>query len=317
MDNSSSSHSSDTSTRLRGRALVLGGGGSAGNAWLIGIIAGLLDGGLDVTDADLVIGTSAGATAAAQLAGARPDRLLADILDAGSQQPPVRPADGRPLTGSRPDGGAAAAGPMVDHLQRTNDVIASSSGPEDMRRRLAASALALGTTPEASARWREIVGARFPNRDWPTEQRLLLTAVDARTAEPIEFDGSDGVDLVDAVAASTSGGAPYLIGDDRYIDGGYRRSSENADLALGSERVLVLSPLGGRTRAPLEWGLQLAVQVEELQVGGSRVETVLPDAASLDAFGPNMMIPTTRVPAARAGFAQGRALADSLTVFWG
>jgi hypothetical protein len=34
-----------------GRALVLGGGGSAGNAWLTGVIAGLLDAGLDVTEA--------------------------------------------------------------------------------------------------------------------------------------------------------------------------------------------------------------------------------------------------------------------------
>jgi NTE family protein len=47
--------------------LVLGGGGSAGNAWLIGVIAGLFDAGLDVTEADLIIGTSAGSTAAAQI----------------------------------------------------------------------------------------------------------------------------------------------------------------------------------------------------------------------------------------------------------
>ena len=42
------------------RALVLGGGGSVGNAWEIGVIAGLFDAGLDVTEADLIIGTSAG-----------------------------------------------------------------------------------------------------------------------------------------------------------------------------------------------------------------------------------------------------------------
>jgi NTE family protein len=42
------------------RALVLGGGGAAGNAWEIGVLAGLLDAGLDVTDADLIVGTGAG-----------------------------------------------------------------------------------------------------------------------------------------------------------------------------------------------------------------------------------------------------------------
>ena len=53
----------DVTRRVRAvgeRALVLGGGGSAGNAWLIGVIAGLFDAGLDVTEADLIIGTSAG-----------------------------------------------------------------------------------------------------------------------------------------------------------------------------------------------------------------------------------------------------------------
>ena len=56
---------SDATGRVRGageRALVLGGAGSAGNAWVIGVIAGLFDAGLDVTDADLVIGTSSGST---------------------------------------------------------------------------------------------------------------------------------------------------------------------------------------------------------------------------------------------------------------
>jgi NTE family protein len=62
------------------RALVLSGGGSTGNAWLIGVVAGLFDAGLDVTTADLIIGTSAGSTAAAQIAGAtRPSCLPASL----------------------------------------------------------------------------------------------------------------------------------------------------------------------------------------------------------------------------------------------
>src|SRR5450755_1663271 len=70
----------------RERALVLGGGGSAGNAWEIGVIAGLFDAGLDVTKADLIIGTSAGSTAAAQISSAtQPAELLAGILAAAPQ----------------------------------------------------------------------------------------------------------------------------------------------------------------------------------------------------------------------------------------
>jgi len=132
------------------------------------------------------------------------------------------------------------------------------------------------------------------------------------------FDRHSEVNLVDAVAASTSNGfgvPPYSIGERRYIDGGYRRH-ENADLAAGYARVLVLSPFGGRSRHPLEWGMQLAAQVDELRASGSSVETVFPDDASLKAFGTNMMDLSARPPAARAGYSQGRALAGHLTKFW-
>ena len=293
-------------------ALVLGGGGSAGNAWLIGVIAGLGEAGVDVTSADLVIGTSAGATTAVQLGGASPTQLLSDILVAA---PVLRPGPGGSAAVG-PDGGRTRPGPVVDHLDRTNRIIAAAADAADMRRRMGAAALAIQAASDGSgqARWRAIVGARLPSQRWP-ERAMLITAVDAQTGEPVTFDRHSGVRLVDAVAASTSSGAAYSIGDNRYIDGGYRRN-ENADLAAGYGRVLVLSPLGGRTRHPLAWGMQLDAQVDELRASGSRVETILPDDASLDAFGTNLMDPSTRAPAARAGREQGTALAEQLAGFW-
>ena len=166
-------------------------------------------------------------------------------------------------------------------------------------------------------RWRASVAARLPSQRWP-ERTVLIVAVDAHNGEPVVFGRHSGVDLVDAVAASTANGfgvPPYSIGDNRYIDGGYRRN-ENADLAAGYERVLVLSPLGGRSRAPLVWGIHLAAQVDELRARGSRVETIFPDCNSRNAFGVNLMDLSTRPPAARAGYSQGRALAEQLTEFW-
>jgi NTE family protein len=292
------------------RALVLGGGGSAGNAWLIGVLAGLLDAGLDVTDADLIIGTSAGSTAAAQIAATSATELLAGILSAAPRQR-TGPA------GS--DRGRAPLGPSADHMERTSGIIAAAENPADMRRRMGAAALAMDTASDGSAltQWRATVAARLPSEHWP-ERTVLVTAVDAHTGEPVVFDRNSGVDLVDAVAASTANGfgvPPWRIGDRRYIDGGYRRN-ENADLAAGYGRVLVLSPLGARTRHPLEWGMQLAAQVDELRAGGSRVETILPDGDSRRAFGTNLMDQSTRQPAARAGYEQGRALAGRLTEFW-
>lgn len=142
-----------------------------------------------------------------------------------------------------------------------------------------------------------------------------MTAVDAGTGEDALLDRDSGVDLIDAVAASTSGGPAYRIGERKYIDGGYRRN-ENADLAAGYERVLVLSPLGGRTLHPLEWRMQLSAQVEDLEASGSTVEAILPDRNSLEAFGDNMMNLSTRPAAAQSGHDQGTALAEQLAEFW-
>ena len=292
------------------RALVLHGGGSAGNAWEIGVIAGLFDAGLDVTEADLIIGTSAGSTAAAQITSATPAELLAAILTAAP----------RPLTAPGGSGGGRGPiGPAADHMDRTSRIIAAAEDAADMRRRMGAAALEMDAASDGSAqtRWRATVAARLPSQRWP-QRSMLITAVDAHTGEPVVFDRHSGVDLADAVAASTANGfgvPPYRIGDNRYIDGGYRRN-ENADLAAGYGRVLVLSPFGGRSRHPLEWGMQLAAQVAELRAGGGKVETIFPDGNSLSAFGVNMMDPSARPPAAQAGYDQGRALAGPLTGFW-
>ncbi len=293
------------------RALVLGGGGAAGNAWEIGLIAGLSDAGVDVTRADLIVGTSAGATAAAQLtSGTSPADLYAAIL-AEAPQPPVG------TTGQAPQPAARAS--ATNFLEWSGALIGSADDAADMRRRVGAATLELHAPHESGrSRWREIVAARLPSDRWP-QQRVLITAVDAQTGEPVVFDRHSGVDLVDAVAASTTLGygpfPPYLIGEHRYLDGGFRRN-ENADLAAGHSVVLVLSPFSGRSRMPREWGMDLATQVDELRAGGSTVETVFPDGGAGDVFNAKAVDPSTRSQAARAGYDQGRALAQRLAEIW-
>jgi len=282
---------------------VLGGGGSAGNAWLIGVVAGLADAGIDLAEADLIVGTSAGSTAAAQIAGSPPAALFAAAVSA----PP-------PTTAPRGHRRPGPAGPGTRHLDRMREIIAASAGPAEWRRRMGVALGAEATAP-TSAQWRATVSARFATALWP-RQRVLITAVDAGTGEPVVFDRDSGVDLVDAVAASCAGGFAYEIGDTRYIDGGFRSNADNADLAAGYERVLVLSPLGGRSFTPVEWGTHLATQIAALRAGGSRVETVFPDAESRAAFGDNLMNPQVRPPSARAGYAQGAGAAGLLEEFW-
>jgi NTE family protein len=297
-------------------ALVLGGGGAAGQAWQIGIIAGLAEAGLDMTEAaDLVVGTSAGATAAAQVrSGISSAELLASVLSPPAQR--VGPNRERP-----------PSLPMATVFERMRAIGAAATSAADLQRAMGAFGLESDSILEPGAgQRRAVVAARLPRREWP-ERPMIVVAVDAHTGELAAFDRDSGVELVDAVTASTAlpGLVPTVsINGARYIDGGVR-SADNADLASGYANVVVLSPLGGRSqtppeagqfeglRRPPEWGTDLASQVDGLRKQGSRVEVITPDADSRAAMGTNQMDPATRIPAARAGFAQGKQEATRVT----
>jgi NTE family protein len=305
----------------RNVALVLGGGGAAGNAWEIGVIAGLADAGIDMTKAaDLVVGTSAGATAAAQVRSGIPAaELLAAVLS-----PPIRPAG--------PNRERLPSLPMATVFERMRAIGVAATSAADLQRAMGAFGLESDSIlgPAAGQR-RAVVAARLPRPDWP-DRPMIVTAIDAHTGELAAFHRDSGVDLVDAVTASCAlpGLVPtHSINGTRYIDGGVR-STDNADLASGYANVVVLSPLGGRSQTPTErsadpagqfeglrrrpeWGTDLASQVEALRKQGSHVEVITPDADSRVAMGTNQMDPATRIPAARAGFAQGKQEAIRVT----
>ncbi|GAA1405899.1 patatin [Glutamicibacter uratoxydans] len=286
------------------RALVLGGGGSTGNAWLIGVIAGLESAGLDVSQSELTVGTSAGATAAAQLAGSSAEELYeAAIQTPAGMQAPRKPAGG---------------GRTTEHLARIQRIIDFCSDIRQLHRAMSAAALELpgARDLEFSTRWRGIVEARFPGAQWPEHRKIMLAAVDATAGEPAVFGNNSAVALADAVAASCSSSLPYWIGGKAYIDGGYR-CNENADLASGYVRVLVLSPLGGRSLHPESWGTALTAQVRRLRSEGSQVQVLLPDEKAQPYMGAKAMDLSLRPAAAREGFRQGRQAAAGLAQFWG
>src|SRR5215213_4515595 len=107
-------------------ALVLAGGGAAGNAWELGLIAGLSDAQVDVTEADLIIGTSAGSTVAAQItSGTRSAELYAAIL-AEVPQPQAG--------GAGSDRGRAQNFSGPSYMQWSNKIIGFAEDASDMRR---------------------------------------------------------------------------------------------------------------------------------------------------------------------------------------
>ena len=269
-------------------ALVLGGGGVAGIAWMTGLLAGLAQAGDDLTEADLLIGTSAGATVAAQVGSG----LALEQLFARQTEPALQSAE------------LVAELDLTELGARIAGYLAGATTQEQILRQIGAYALAAQTVPESARR--AVIESRLPTHDWPG-RRLQLTAVDAETGELRVFDAESGVSLIDAVAASCAVPGiwpPVRIGGRRYVDGGVR-SSDNADLAAGFARVTVISPLG--LDSPLPSPLPLREVVAQLRAAGSHVTVIAPDPASAAAIGANPLDPGTRAPAARAGLAQGAA----------
>src|SRR5215469_5798748 len=117
-------------------ALVLGGGGIAGIAWMTGLLAGLAEAGDDLTDADLIIGTSAGANVAAQLGSGLP---LTDLF--------ARQADP-----SRQSAEIMTELDVAKLAAELGGYLAGADSPPATLRRIGAYALAAETVPEAVRR---------------------------------------------------------------------------------------------------------------------------------------------------------------------
>ncbi|MFI2642421.1 patatin-like phospholipase family protein [Streptomyces sp. NPDC018610] len=274
-------------------ALVLGGGGVGGIAWITGLLTGLAESGQDVTGADVIVGTSAGSAVAAQLGSGLPlEELYARQVEPSLQAVEIM---------AEMDLEAFAA--------QLGAALGGGADVPEMRRAVGELALRAGTVPEAERR--AVIESRLPRHEWPT-RRLRIVAVDAASGEPRVFDGASDVSLVDAVAASCAVPGiwpPVTIEGRRYVDGGVR-SVANADYAAGASRVLVIVPMGAEEPFPSETPLPRAV--EELRAQGAEVAVIAPDEASKAAIGANALDPATRGPAAEAGRAQGRAL----TIEW-
>ena len=272
-------------------ALVLGGGGVTGIAWETGVLAGLAEAGIDLTTADLIIGTSAGSVVGAQISSGTP---LAELY----------------AVQLRETSGEIRARLGVMNMLRFIVASAWPGSDQAARARIGRMAVAAHTGTEAERR--EVFRKRIGQPPWPA-RRLLITAVDAQTGESRVFDRDSGVPLIDAVAASCAVPLvwpPVTIDGRRYVDGGVR-SVVNADLATGCERVVVLAPV---TRA-LRRSSRLSIQLSAL---GPRARSVVisPDEPSRKAIGRNVLDPAHRASSARAGRAQGSAVANDVAEVW-
>jgi NTE family protein len=283
---------------VKRKALVLGGGGTVGIAWEAGIAAGLLENGVNLSDADLLVGTSAGSVVATLLAsGVDPRQFLALQMAAGGAPPAmVTPSDPALIQA------IYAKWSTADELNA------------DLRREIGSMALVARTMTEAE--WIDgFVRNLGGEMTWP-ERPLLITAVDALTGAFVTWAKGAGVPLHLAMAAScTVPGLfpPVSIGESRYVDGGLR-SATNADLAAGYETVVIVAPLA--TAAHPMGQRHVGREVADLQARGTNTELLLPDPEAMAAISGNMMDARQIAPAAEAGIRQGRIFAGRLAELW-
>lgn len=162
---------------------------------------------------------------------------------------------------------------------------------------------------------RALVATQLPMDDWP-ERPIQMIALNAETGVRRVFDRASGIDLVDAVMATTAsfGAAPVWFEGQPYIDGGYY-SSDNADLAAECGRVLVLAlkaPSWAMRLVPLEDG------IAELRASGAEVELIQPDDEAMEviASAGSPMNPAVFEPVTRVGQGLRVAAQRGKAGFW-
>ncbi len=288
---------SDTETSRTSKAVVLGGGGATGVAWLAGVLHGLFDEGVDLRSTDLVVGTSAGSVVGSWLATGVPfEDLEARVLN---------------------DTGVLAAEAMsaIDVMALMKVFTLWDKLPDATPASLALVGEEAKLAKTISlARFRELVDLELP-AIWPST-KFLATAVDADSGEFVVLSAATGVPLADAVASSICVPGifpPVPVGGRLLLDGGLR-SGTSADLAAGYDSIIVIAPIGSRTDGmdPLA-GRMAAAEVRELEAAGATCTLLFPDDAANDVIGINRMDATISAAVFAEGRRQGRALASRIT----
>ncbi|MET8163297.1 patatin-like phospholipase family protein [Streptomyces sp. NPDC005329] len=285
------------------RGLVLGCGGTLGAAWTIGALHSLQEAlRWDPREADVLVGTSAGAEVAAMLgSGIGVRELLAAQLAAEDSRPELARHFATPPRGVPPRPAALLGSPRL------------------ARRALAATVPALtglsGLLPRGrgdAGRLAALAGFLAPDGKWVAHSATWLVATDFDTGRRTPFGHPDTppVALRDALRASWAVPGwfpPVRIGDRRYADGGIS-SPTSADLLApcGLDEVYVVAPMSslapgrrsglGRVEALLRRVMTriLSAECAALSAAGTRVIRIEPTAADLAAMGGNLMDPRRR-----------------------
>jgi NTE family protein len=299
--------------RSRPDVLVLGAGGVLGEAWMMGVLAGIEDAsGFDLRDCDYYVGTSAGSIVAAHLVAGQSPRRPSTI----------EPEENEVANGAQPVDGLAAAGLAAARRMGAWALAAGATFAP----------LALGLAAPGGAVARAVLLRRLPRpsdtlsdlrrsieRLGPGfDGRLRIAAVDKRSGRRVVFGspGSPRASVAEAVVASCCVPwlfAPVTIGGREYVDGGVW-SPTNLDAAPGGRdtHVLCLNPTASipgsnGVLAVVRGVSRTAVSVESLVLRrrGAAVQMLAPNSECAQVMGTNFMDREPRGRLLAAGYRQG------------
>ncbi|MEV0293433.1 patatin-like phospholipase family protein [Nocardia sp. NPDC050710] len=280
------------------RGLAIGCGGTIGAAWIVAALTAVRDVlEWDPREADILIGTSAGAEYVTMLGSGVPvDELVA--MQEGRGTNPILLEHMRSGPGRFP--------PLPK--PRLGALTASLRGPDSGQRLLTAGSRLL-PVGGGDASWLQRLAERLnPGRDWVPHPATWLVSMDYATGERVPFGAPDAPAATLGAALRASWAIPgwfppVPIAGRRFVDGG-AGSTASVDLLAGQglDEVVVLAPMASAGRIPatglghlLERQLrhrmsaQLDAEIAELRAAGTKVLLLAATAEDLAVMGPNFM----------------------------
>lgn len=295
----------------KARGLVLGGGGIYLSSWMVAYFTALAENGIDVGQADIIVGTSAGSLVGAVLAGGRLAQLEKTLQQLAKA--PEEFAKFVPLT--PPTASQLRAREISNTARLVDSATIQTIGRAAMAAR----------NPAGPAEYRVSLEHFLGMTAWPSD-KLYTTAVDCFTGERIILSHADGLQVNDGCAASSSlpgSQGPTWLKDRLCMDGGISESSTHCDVVAGVKKALVISLTDG-TDTAVKLGLRasslpntLMQEVQQLQSEGTKVALkvvgLVPGVERVD----SIMNPKWIAPCLANGRERGLADVAEMRAFWG
>ena len=292
------------------RGLVLGGGGTPLIAWYVGYFNALKKNGVDLSNADAVVGTSAGALFGAMLTAGHLWRLT-DEIDIFADFPKL-------LSEIMP-----AVQFNASQIRAQRAELSVRDGSLASIQKIGKAAMA-SSNPDGVAKYYKVAEKLLTASAWPSAG-MFTTTMDCFTGQRLVVSRENNVPINVACAASSSAPGqmgPTFVKDHLCMDGGISSSSTHCDVIAGVKRALVIS-LGNGTIDDQKQGLRLSSlpntinqEIKELEARGTKTKLIVvglpPGISKVE----NLVDPKWIAPYLKFGNERGIADTQMMKAFW-